>query len=65
MADNTKRISEIDSILESGLAETTVDGVTVKYDLDSLRRERQRLMAEDDSQRSRRPRASTIRLGGW
>jgi hypothetical protein len=63
--ENAKRIREIDAILESGVSSVVVDGRTVTYDLDSLRKERRRLSDADATLRSKRPVASPIRLGGF
>lgn len=65
MANNTARIAEINAILQQGVVEHVVDGETVKYDLDALRRERRRLIMSDDTGRHRRPVASTINLSGF
>jgi hypothetical protein len=63
--DNAKRIRDIDAILEAGMSTVTVDGRTVTYDLDSLRKERRRLSDADENLRSKRPVASSISLGGF
>lgn len=63
--DNRARIADIQSILREGARQVVVDGTTVIYDFDSLRRELRELMREDELQRRRRPTASTINLGGF
>jgi len=64
MADNTARIAEIREILQSGATSVSVDGTTTQLDLASLRRELRELMREDDVQRGRRPRVSSVDLRG-
>lgn len=65
MADNSARIAELRKILETGMTSVTVDGHSVAIDLNSVRAELRRLMAEDDEQSSTRPIASNIYLGGF
>ena len=43
----------------------TIDGQTVVYDFDELRRELRELMADDDSNKGRRPVATRITLAGF
>lgn len=64
MADNTARIAEIRAVLRSGVTASTVDGGSLTIDPESLRRELRNLVAEDDVQRTRRPRISTVNLSG-
>lgn len=65
MADNTAKIAAIDKILESGARQIAVDGIQATVDTDSLRKERRRLVAEDDATTvMARPAASSIQLGG-
>ena len=63
MADNTAKIAELRAILEAGATSTTIAGTSVTVDLDQVRKQLSRLMAEDDTQRSRRPRLSSVNLG--
>lgn len=63
MADNSDRIAEIKTILQQGASHVTVDGTTVQYDLEALRRELRELELEEHA--SKRPVASTINLGGF
>lgn len=64
MADNTQRIADIRAILQTGVTSTNVDGTQVTLDLDQLRRELLQLVREDDSQRRRKPRLSSVNLSG-
>ena len=64
MADNSQRIALIDKLLRSGVTSSTVDGTSVAIDPESLREERRRLMAEDETQRIRRPRISSVDISG-
>ena len=64
MADNTARIAEVRTILRAGVSSTTVDGVSVSYDLGSLRRELRELIAEDNTEAGRRPTIARIKLSG-
>lgn len=64
MADNTARIAAIRLLLQTGVTSTTVDGTTTTFDPESLRRELRALIADDDTQRSRRPRISSVNLSG-
>ena len=63
MPDNTAKIAELRAILESGTTTITVAGTTTAVDLNQVRIELGRLMAEDDTQKKRRPRISSINLG--
>ena len=62
MADNTARIAAIRAILRTGVTATTDDGTTTSIDPESLRSELRQLVDEDDTQRVRRPRISTVNL---
>lgn len=64
MADHSARIAEIQAILRLGVTAVTTDGTTVNYDLEALRRELRDLMADDDTYRSQRPVAASIKFGG-
>ena len=64
MADNTRRIAEIREILRTGVVSSSVDGTNISIDVDSLRRELRQLMSEDDTQRVRRPRISSVDISG-
>jgi hypothetical protein len=65
MADNSKRIAQIEELLRTGVTQVTVDGTTTIVDPDSLRAELRKLQNSDDSTRGKRPVVSRIRLGGF
>lgn len=65
MPDNTARIAELDEILESGARSVSVDGVSTALDLEMIRRERDRLIAADDTRRSDRPTVCGVNLGSF
>lgn len=60
--DHSERIAEIQELLRAGVTSVSVDGTTVHYDLEALRRELRSLMAEDDLHRHRRPRIGRLNL---
>lgn len=62
MADHSERIAQIQQILRAGATSVSVDGVTVTYDFESLRRELRQLMQEDDVHKGRRPVISHLDL---
>lgn len=62
MIDHSERIAEIQAILRAGARTVTVDGTTITYDFDTLRKELYQLQAEDAAQRGRRPRVVTVDL---
>ena len=64
MADNTRRIAEIREILRTGVVSSNVDGTSITIDPESLRKELRQLTGEDDTQRLRRPRISSVNLQG-
>lgn len=64
MPDNSAKIAAIRETLESGVSSTTVDGVSVSLDRESLRKELRKLEAEDDALRSRRPPCASIDMSG-
>ena len=64
-ADHSTRIAEIQEILRAGARTVSIDGTTVTYDFDALRRELRLLMADDTNQQGRRPVFGTIYLGGF
>jgi len=67
MADNTAKIAEIRTLLESGATSISVDGQNVTLDLTSLRKELNRLIGDDDATvaNMRRPRMSSVNMGGF
>lgn len=64
MADNTAKIAELRAILQSGVTTISVDGTTTTVDLNQIRLELRQLIAEDDTQKTRKPRLSSVNLGG-
>ncbi len=59
------KIQQINAILESGTEQVSVDGTSTKLNHDTLRQERDRLIAADPSQKQyRKRRLSTLDLGG-
>ena len=63
--DNSAKITELETLLQSGANSVNVDGVSVSIDLDSVRKELRRLQAADSIQRRKRPAAATINLVGF
>ena len=49
MADNSAAIAAIETILNSGVDSTTVDGLSVRHDLQMLRKRLAELKATDDT----------------
>lgn len=64
MADNSAEIAKLQAILNTGATSVMVDGRSVTYDLDSLRRQLRDLMADDPHYSSKRPKVLSVRLGG-
>lgn len=62
MPDHSARIAQIEQILRSGVTSSSVDGTQITIDHESLRKELRKLRAEDDVQRLRRPRISSVDL---
>lgn len=58
-----QRLADIDAILQSGVSQTTVDGVSTTFDLTSLRRERQEIQAKLGERRTRN-RVFNLNMGG-
>ena len=65
MADNATKIAALQSVLDTGATDVSVDGERVKYDPPAIRRRIRDLKAEDPNFRNRRPRAASINLGGF
>ena len=65
MADNSEAILAIRTLLGTGTRSVTVDGVTTTFDPDSLRKELSRLLADDDTEQTKRPRAFGVNLSGF
>lgn len=61
-------LATIEARLKSGVVSVSVDGHSTRVDVDSLRKEQARLLAElgrIEGETSRRPTASSIDLGGF
>lgn len=58
------KITELTETLQSGETSTTIDGTTTTVDLDCVRQERDNLAAQSKKQRLKRPRLSSVNLGG-
>jgi len=56
-------IAKLEAILNEGASRVTVDGMTVQYDLDDVRRRLNELKAKQDA--TKRPRAASIDLSGF
>jgi hypothetical protein len=63
MADNSAAIAQIEEILRAGARQVTVDGTTVVYDFESLRKELRHLKATDDALAGGRPSIMGIKFG--
>jgi hypothetical protein len=57
------RIAEIDATLATGATSSTLDGTTITYDFDALRREREELRRLLPSDRPRKQTAFNVKLG--
>ena len=64
-ADNSAEIAQLEAILNAGARTVTIDGQTVTYDFDAIRKRLAELRASDYRNIPRRPRASSIRLGSF
>lgn len=65
VTDNSARIAQIENILQSGVSSGSVNGESVTYNLDSLRKELSRLKAADTTMRRKRPYAARINLDNF
>lgn len=63
MADNSARIAQLRSLLQTGATSVAPDGAT-SFDPESLRAELRQLQDEDDAAKTRRPFAASI-LTKW
>jgi len=65
MADKSTEIAALEKILDSGARSVTVDGVTTAFsNAGEIRKRLRELQAETDGHQRRKPRISTINLGG-
>lgn len=62
-AEIRTRIAEIDAIIRAGASSVTLDGLTVSFDFDELRRERKELEKELPNSKKRRRIAFRNNLG--
>lgn len=65
MANQSAEIARLRAILNGGKSSYSVEGQSVTYDLDQVRKRLQELIAQDESETVRRPRASRIRLDSF
>lgn len=64
MADNTAEITRLRQILRSGVTTMVVDGTTTTIDLNVIRQQLRELERTDDVEGTRKPRVSSLGLGG-
>lgn len=65
MPDNSKEITALEAILNSGTTSVTVDGTTTSFDLDAVRLRLEELKRTDTSTtHATRKRVSSINVGG-
>lgn len=64
-AEIETKIAELEEILDSGATQINVDGTTTTLDHTSIRKRITELRSQHSTQKSRRPRASRINLGGF
>lgn len=65
MADNSAEIARLRAILDSGATEVNIDGQRVRVDPAAVRARLRELIADDDTETVKRPRAATIDLSGF
>ena len=65
MPDNSTEIAKLEAILAAGASQIQSDGQMVTYDLAAVRKRLTELPAQDDTLRTKRPRAARINLGGF
>ncbi len=64
MADNTAKIAEIREILRSGVKQFSNDGTSFTHDFKELRKELERLIADDDTE-TQTPSVLHVDLSGY
>ncbi|MBS0207224.1 MAG: hypothetical protein JSS49_30475 [Planctomycetes bacterium] len=64
MADNTAEIERLRAILREGVTTVSVGGTTTTVDLNVIRQQLRDLERTDDIEGSRKPRISSIDVGG-
>lgn len=65
MADNAAKIADLEAKLQRGMTAFATDGQSGSYDLEAIRKELQRLRADDNTARRRKPVITKIKLGGF
>jgi len=65
MPDNSAEIAKLEALLNRGTEKTVVDGTVVERDLDQVAARLRQLRLTDDTQKTRRPIASSIDLSGF
>lgn len=65
MADYDDEISRIEEILNQGAERVTKDGVTVQYNLESLRKRLAYLTRADEDEQKKRPACASIDLSNY
>lgn len=64
MADNTAEIARLRAILREGVTTVSVGGTTTAVDLNVIRQQLRELERTDDTEGARKPRISSIDVGG-
>ena len=64
MADHSTEIARLEAILRDGVTSVTVDGTTTVIDLDVIERQLNQLRQANTATADRRPRLSSIQMGG-
>ena len=64
MADHSAKIAELEEILQSGVTTVVVDGTTTTVNLDVIQRQLNELRQSNTATADRRPRLSSIQMGG-
>ena len=62
MANNAKKIAELEAIIQSGASRVSTDGTSTDFDLDAARQQLRRLREQDDAQQGRRPVVASLNL---
>jgi hypothetical protein len=62
MSDKSAEIAKLEAIQDSGLDQVSVDGVTTKWNRDTVAKRLRSLRAVDDTNANRRPVVARIKL---